>query len=115
MTVTMHAKVTCPSIWREYINRLPAYYLLSYSRHALDRARERGLRLPRELGSSEVVEMTLANRGNILKLLVRIPYGSNHYLCLSLTPSGHIITCYLNRVGDEHATLDRTRYLVDWN
>ena len=117
----LHVEVTCPSRWQEQVSKLPDYYFLSYSRHALSRARERGLRLPREVylkGSPErltgapakVIEVTRTSNGKLRKALVRLDYG-NYFLCLSVTPSGHVVTCYANSKDDSHATLVKSRYV----
>ena len=110
----LHVEVTCPSRWQEQVSKLPDYYFLSYSRHALSRARERGLRLPREVylggGSARVIEVTRTTNGKLRKALVRLDYGS-FYLCLSLCPNGHVITCYANSKDDVHATLVKSRYV----
>lgn len=110
----LHVNVTCPSRWQEQVSKLPEYYLLTYSRHALSRARERNLRLPREVslrsGAASLVEITRTTNGKLRKALVRLDYGT-YYLCLGITPCGHVTTCYANSKDDTHSTLNKSKYV----
>jgi len=87
----------------------------TYSRHALTAAVDDGLsRLPRRiiLGACEVIEIGVED-GRVSKILFRMKYTPDEDLCLVIIPGKWFVkTIWMNRNGDRHATLDRSRYAV---
>lgn len=97
---------------------------LYYSRHALDAASDEGIsrstlpfRLPPIFGVVEVTttEGSLLGLQSVSKSLVRIPCHTRwrrHWfdLVLSVTPTGQVLTVWLNSSEDTHTTLDSRAY-----
>lgn len=79
---------------------------LSY--HALDRCNEKNIRIPNKL-TGDAFEVELTN-GRINKLALRCNYSDTHDLCVVISSTGLVITCWLNHKLDKHGTLDRSKY-----
>ncbi len=85
---------------------------LRYSNHALYRMRQRGIRPLKEIDIKKgtVVETYHElNTGRINKITVRIRYNKEYDKVYVLNYSGReylfVITCWLNHINDNHATL----------
>ena len=93
--------------------QLPCFVaLLTYSKHARDKAYERGITLPDVLDTrkAELIELEV-HGGRHVKGLWRMPYNDTHDLCLAVGLQGCVVrTAYLNERFDSHRTLDRSRY-----
>jgi hypothetical protein len=87
---------------------------LVFSRHASERAVEKGILVPRsiEIQAGEVVEAELLN-SRITKLVVRRAMTKDKDLVLVLVPKDAgtwmVVTCWLNRKEDTHKTLRKDR------
>lgn len=79
------------------------------TRHALDRAKEKGIELPKYIKGS-CFEVGLIGDG-IQKIAIRCRYSDTHDLCLVLSRDASLITCWLNHVSDTHRTLDTSKYM----
>jgi hypothetical protein len=101
-----HVDINWPSFVPEYISDIIAMY----SRHALQRASEKGINLPVHISGSlfecEVID------GRVVKVAVRTRYSNTHDLCTVIGSNGVIITVWLNRIDDNHGTLDRSKYVA---
>lgn len=78
------------------------------SKHARDRAVEKGIELPHAV-SGKAFECEYIN-GRLTKLALRCRYNSTHDLCVVLSSGGLLITAWLNSKQDIHRTLDRSKY-----
>lgn len=96
----------------------PPHVTLTYlllSRHAKERAREKGIRLDNLTPETllEVIEVTIQG-SSITKMLVRGSYDSHRDICIvfipSLSGSSFIKTIWLNYKSDKHATLDKSKF-----
>lgn len=89
---------------------------LQYSRHALDRAREKDFYLPRAagvvIGAGAVVEIERENNKTV-KLVTRIGYNTDWDLVMVLVPREPglfwVKSVWLNQVTDNHASLNQER------
>jgi hypothetical protein len=123
---TYHVKLTRPELWEQLLAHVAAYLIpgrtLRPTLHAQAQAERRGLLLPTVLPTEGVVVVEVSPG----KCLLRLPYHGhlqrevgarsemvygNGWLCLSVNEAGDIITAYYNAGGDEHTTLDRSRYI----
>ena len=85
---------------------------LDASRHALDKALERGLRIPSilDIAVGTIVEIEVEGRV-LVKAVVRVP-GNNRdevYVLRPINGMYKVITCYFNDTNDNHATLNLAR------
>lgn len=82
------------------------------SRHAAERLKEKGIELPERIPfrACEVVEVTQKDRA-LYKFLVRFTHDEGRDTCLSLSPKGKVITCWMNERTDQHKTLHKSRYV----
>jgi len=78
------------------------------SKHARDRALEKGIQLPCSV-SGRAFECEYIN-GQLTKLALRCKYSETHDLCVVISAKGLLITAWLNHVRDIHNTLDRSKY-----
>jgi hypothetical protein len=79
------------------------------SRHASQRAEQKGFTLPDWI-MGDVFEASI--EGNkMVKCGIRIEYSNTHDLCLVVSNTGMIITAWLNSKSDKHNTLDASKYV----
>jgi len=87
---------------------------LQFTKHASERAIEKGVMVPRtlEIKEGEVVEAE-TEAGRISKLVVRRALDSRNDFVLVLVPRDSdtwtVVTCWLNRKEDTHKTLNKKR------
>lgn len=81
---------------------------LRWSRHALERAMEKGIVHP-TLGLMDLIEVTVES-GRPVKVLVRGNYSETEDVVLVLIGQ-YVKTAWKNRIADKHRTLDRSRYV----
>lgn len=80
-----------------------------YSRQAMMRAVEKGIRLPSTFDTNgKVVECEYYGSA-LVKVVVRIPHSKQWDLVLVLIRGNFVKTVWLNHVRDHHATLDMGR------
>ena len=90
---------------------------LDWTQHALERAWSRGIRIVTllEAPKGTVFEVELSRQA-VEKVCVRVPYSAVEDVCFVLRPVDKeggrwlVVTCWLNKKGDRHTSLDRTRY-----
>ena len=59
----------------------------------------------------EVFEVDVTPIGEVVKVAARVPYDMSHDLCVVVDPrDGTLITVWANETGDEHESLDASRY-----
>lgn len=112
LTATFHKDVYLPQL------KLPRGEItLSYSEHALDEAYSDQIEsLPATLNTemATAIEVTVDRNLKPTKLLYRMCLGSGRDICLVvlITLMGYkVVTTWVNRSNDRHATLDRSRYV----
>ena len=86
---------------------------LSYTNHAIERIRDKNIdikKIPKIIPSDAfVIEVGELNH-TITKQVVRIGYDDVNDLVLSVTPTGYVITLWLNEISDNHITLNKSKY-----
>ena len=96
----------------------PGVLSLSFTKHALAQASEREIVLYRSLDiqAGQVVELETNDEGVPAKIVVRRPspfhVDYDEVFVLALTAGervARVVTCWLNRVDDKHATLKLDR------
>lgn len=98
--------------------RLQFATMLRYTRHAIQAAsddRYGRIDLPKVFDSrnATLIEAVLSN-GKVVKTLWRQAYNDLLDLSLVLDPNtGTVITAWLNRKDDQHATLDPSKYATE--
>jgi hypothetical protein len=105
MECTYHKDIGLP---RDY-QRPIAGLTLTYSRHATDRSREKGIALPATLPACEVIEVTL-DHATAVKWVIRFALTTDTDLVLVLLPDGFVKTAWTNDKRDNHRTLDHSKY-----
>lgn len=56
-----------------------------------------------------IIEYTLINN-DIEKVLFKFKYDNFRDICISIGKAGNIITLYFNNAGDNHKTLNKSKY-----
>lgn len=126
MSLKQQPQAGLTSIYHEALGfpkgvRLPSVIQVrGLTAHAKQRVHERGLSsfFPKTLnlksgladGTVKLIELRMSGV-NIERILVRVRL-EDFWLCLSVNLTGTVFTAYVNQFGDEHGTLDRTRYTV---
>lgn len=63
-----------------------------------------------EVNRSDIFELELDQRGQVIKFCIRKEYNSEYDLCLAISADFTIKTCWLNSRQDNHKTLDAGKY-----
>ena len=85
---------------------------LRYSRHAQERAKEKGIDLFQTTLYSDNpgVEIFEIEDTDVRKYALREPYNATFDLCMAVDETGFVRTVWLNRVTDKHCTLNKKLY-----
>jgi hypothetical protein len=114
MTTQFHKDVFLPEeIVRQALSLLvQGNGRFELTRHAAERVREKGIRLPSTIPFQrvEVVEVTKVGP-RIDKFLIRFCHGDENDVCMSVGANGRVPTCWLNSKTDRHETLNRRQYI----
>lgn len=103
--VTYHKDIGLPNSFSQ-----PKGLNLKYAEHATDRAREKGVDMPRTLPPSyQIIEVTMNGR-RVMKWLVRFPVSPEWDAVMPILPDGTVKTAWLNAKNDLHTTLDKSKF-----
>lgn len=105
-----HHSIGFPSNFRRPIGN----FYTKPSRHAIARAQEKRIDIPRivNLNDFDIIELEMTN-GRIAKMVIRGEYDDYDDICMAIIPKRGIMfvkTAWLNHWNDSHKTLDRSRY-----
>lgn len=97
--------------------RSPGVVRLHYTRHALQAAKDdkygdmtRYLRTYLDFDAADIVEVEVTN-GEITKRVIRVPVNNELVLVMVVSGIGRVITVWANQLNDDHASLDRTKFV----
>ena len=102
------------------LNKSFGEYKLRISGHAVNATEDKNVRFVYpsfvRVHYKNVIEAETNEKGEIVKILIRIPYKykSGYDLCIVIIPQGkqaQVKTAWLNKTDDTHKTLDMTKYL----
>ena len=106
-----HADIFMPEWFR-----LPlGLFRLKFTSHARQEARKDGVTLPVYLNTAtaRLFEM-IEEKGRAVKLAFRIDYTNTLDLCVVVAIDEYpwvVVTCWVNKKSDRHATLNRSNYV----
>lgn len=105
-----------PKVWMPDMNLRTGNLDLLYSEHALtvnQRNFVRPLNLPKTINFArcQIVEVEVVG-GVPVKVVARMPYDMSMDICMPIRLEDMLVkTVWLNRRGDNHITLDRSKYV----
>ena len=105
-----HHSIGFPSTFRRPIGN----FYTKPSRHAIARAQEKRIDIPRivNLSDFDIIELEITN-GRIAKMVIRGEYDDYDDICMAVNfdrGSLFIRTVWLNDINDTHNTLDTSKY-----